>query len=206
MGVHNKLPAVAAAFILLTLGACTSGFPAQVSRFQAMPAPAGQSFFVEPANPARQGGLEFRRYAGLVRRQLVERGYGEAVSPQEATFVVTLDYGVDGGQTRITPRPAAGLWGYRPDEGRYANFRQGYPFHYGWNDGFDSQIVYTSFVDVGIRRRADRRSLFEGSAKARSRTDDLQALVPNLVVALFTGFPGNSGETVRITLPAAFRR
>ena len=30
--------------------------------------------------------------------------------------------------------------------------------------------------------------------------NNLQALVPNLVEAMFTGFPGNSGERVRITV------
>jgi hypothetical protein len=202
----------AAAGLVLTLSACATGFPASVSRFQAMPPPAGQSFFVEPADPARQGELEFGLYAGLVRQQLVARGYSEAVSPRDATFVVTLGYGIDAGRTRIVSRASAGLWGppgngYRPDGAAFGAFRQAQPFHYGWSDalwlgsGIDSQIVYTSFVDVDIRRRADGQSLFEGSARARSRTDHLQGLVPNLVTALFTGFPGNSGETVRITVP-----
>ena len=63
-----------------------------------------------------------------------------------------------------------------------------------------SYTVYTSFLDMDIRRTADGQSLFEGLAQARSRTDDLPVLVPNLVEAMFTGFPGNSGETVRITV------
>ena len=54
---------------------------------------------------------------------------------------------------------------------------------------------------MDIRRAADGQSLFEGTAKARSRTDNLQLLVPNLVEAMFTGFPGRSGERVRITVP-----
>ena len=33
-----------------------------------------------------------------------------------------------------------------------------------------------------------------------SRSNRLPRLVPNLVDALFTDFPGNSGETVRITI------
>jgi hypothetical protein len=217
MGAHNKLLGIASAAVLLTLSACATGFPASVSRFQAMPPPVGQSFFVEPADPARQGELEFGLYAGLVRQQLVARGYREAVSPKDAAFVVTLGYGVDGGRTRIVSRPAAGLWGsggqgYRPEGARIGAFRQVYPFHYGWSDNFwlggeiDSQIIYTSFVELDIRRRADDQSLFEGSARARSRTDHLQALVPNLVTALFTGFPGNSGETVKITVPSPPRR
>ncbi len=52
-----------------------------------------------------------------------------------------------------------------------------------------------------IRRKADNASLFEGKAKARSRTDNLGKVVPSLVQAMFTGFPGNSGETVKITIP-----
>ena len=48
----------------------------------------------------------------------------------------------------------------------------------------------------------DNASLFEGKAKARSRTDDLVQLVPSLVDAMFTGFPGQSGETIKITIPA----
>ncbi len=51
-----------------------------------------------------------------------------------------------------------------------------------------------------IDRTADGKRLFEGEAKAMSRTDNLTYLVPNLIDAMFTGFPGNSGETVRITI------
>jgi hypothetical protein len=54
---------------------------------------------------------------------------------------------------------------------------------------------------MDIKRTADGQSVFEGTAKARSRSDDLQALVPNLVEAMFTNFPGRSGETVKITVP-----
>ena len=39
-----------------------------------------------------------------------------------------------------------------------------------------------------------------------SRSNKLQYLVPNLVEAMFTGFPGNSGETVRITIAPEDRR
>jgi hypothetical protein len=48
--------------------------------------------------------------------------------------------------------------------------------------------------------------VFEGTARARSRTDELSVLVPNLIEAMFTGFPGNSGETVKITVAPERRR
>jgi hypothetical protein len=53
---------------------------------------------------------------------------------------------------------------------------------------------------VKIDRTADGQRLFEGKAEAVSRSNRLPNLVPNLVDALFTDFPGGSGETVRITI------
>jgi hypothetical protein len=138
-----------------------------------------------------------------------------APTAESAAFIVNLDYGVDNGQTRIRSTPGFGGgfgFGHRAHFGRFGyfgGFRS--PFYYGWNDPFlfgpgyggdiDSYTVFTSYLDMDIRRTADGQSLFEGTAKARSRTDNLQVLVPNLVEAMFTGFPGNSGETVRITVP-----
>ena len=86
------------------------------------------------------------------------------------------------------------------------------PFYYGWNDPFwyspfgyggsvRSYTEYQSELDLDIRRRADNASLFEGKAVARSTNDNLGVLVPNLIEAMFIGFPGRSGETVRITVP-----
>ena len=42
--------------------------------------------------------------------------------------------------------------------------------------------------------------LFEGRAEAQSRDNDLTQIVPNLIEAMFTNFPGNSGEKVQITV------
>jgi len=101
MSFIKKIMTLAAPAALLLLSACATGFPAQVSRFQAMPAPQGQSFVVQPSDRAKSGGLEFAQYADHVRRNLVALGYAEARSPADASFVVTLDYGVDQGRERV---------------------------------------------------------------------------------------------------------
>lgn len=216
MHFSSKLLAFAAPAALLSLGGCATGFPAQVSRFQQLPAPAGQSFVIQAADARDRGGIEFGQYADLVRRHLVALGYSEASSPADASLVVTLDYGVDRGREHLQARPALGAWGFGAyhNPWRYGGFRgwgRASPaFYWGWNDPFawgwgpstvDVSTVYTSFLDLDIKRTADGKSVFEGTAKARSATDRLQVLVPNLVEAMFTGFPGNSGETVRITVP-----
>ena len=215
MSLKKMILTLAAPAALLSLSACVTGFPAQVSRFQAMPAPAGQSFVVVPADRDRQGSLEFAQYAEHVRRNLTALGYAEASSERDASFVVTLDYGVDQGRERVEyhPDPFYGSgFGYRgfgrPYFSRFGYFgRHHSPFFWGWHDpfwggGYDvtSHTVYTSYLDMDIKRSADGQSLFEGLAQARSRSDELPLLVPNLIEAMFTGFPGNSGETVRITV------
>ena len=215
MSVQKKLLTFAAPLALLALSACATGFPTQVSRFQAMPAPQGQSFVIQAAKAENRGGLEFAQYADLVRHDLIALGYTEASSPRDATLLVTMDYGVDNGRERVvaTPDLFADSWGYggfghRPFFGRgyyggFARYRS--PFFWGWHDPFwdydvQSYTLYTSFLDLNIRRTADNQSLFEGHAQARSQTNELPRIVPNLVEAMFTGFPGNSGETVHITV------
>ncbi|WP_114954910.1 DUF4136 domain-containing protein [Sphingosinicella terrae] len=212
MSFKKKMLALTAPVAALALSACATGFPAQVQRFQAMPAPQGQTFVIQPADPERRGSLEFSQYADLVRRNLIEMGYAEAASAEGATMVVTLDYGVDDGRERVVarPDPFGYGFGYRPYYSRFGYFgHRRHPFYWGWHDPFmfggggydiDSYTLYTSFLDMDIRRTADGQALFEGLAQARSRSNALPALVPNLVEAMFTNFPGNSGETVRITV------
>ena len=226
----NRLVATAMLGVAaLGLNACATGFPTQVSRFQAMPAPQGESFFVVPANPAQSGGLQFTQYATIAAQAMRAQGYLPAASPQTATMLVQLDYGVDQGHQEIDVDPFAngyyggGFGGFydpfyrrgyygRPYYSRYGGYGRT-PFYYGWDDPFwgssfdntRAYTVYKSYLDVNIRRRADNAALFEGHAKARSQTDNLGVLVPNLIEAMFTGFPGRNGETVRITVPTQRR-
>ncbi len=207
------------------LSGCATGFPAQVSRYQAMPAPQGQSFFVVPMDARMNGGLEYSRYATMIAQAMQAQGYAAATSPQSATMLVRISYGVDRGRREYVRDiggwdrwndPFGRGYGYigHPYYSRWGYYGPRSPFYYGWNDpfygsGFDDGVraytVYQSFFDMDIRRRADNQALFEGHAKARSHNDNLGTLVPNLVEAMFTGFPGRSGETVKITVPTPRR-
>ena len=226
----------AAAFALgvsaVALSGCATGFPARVSRYQAMPAPQGQSFVVVPLDARAIGGLEFSRYANIVIQAMQAQGYVPAASIAQATMVVRLGYGVDDGTVQYDRDPfgyggfgGAGYGGYggnggfgygrgygRPYYSRWGGY-YGHrsPFFYGWDSpfgspfgyggGISSYTVYKSHLDLDIRRKGDNAALFEGRAQARSHNDNLGVLVPNLVEAMFTGFPGRSGETVKITVP-----
>lgn len=190
----------------LGLSACAPTLNATVSRYQAMPAPQGQTFSVVPGEGmAARGGLEFEHYAGLVSQQLAARGYAPAASAGSANLIVQLGYGVDRGQVRYMGDPFFnGFWGrgfYRPwGWGRSAwGFGWGDPF---FDDGIDSYIEYHGEVELHIRAAGSGQPLFDGRAQARSDTNRLDVLVPNLVDALFAGFPGQNGEVIKITVPA----
>lgn len=209
--------------LLAGLAACATPFNADVTRYQTqLPAPQGQSFAIVAEDPALAGGLEFSQYASLVAAQMQRLGYTQAASPESANLLVRFDYGVDRGRERVrrtgfadpfyspwygySPFGYGRGYGYRPiGYGRYPGFYRGGPWAYGMYDpffdsGIDSYTVYTSGIDLKIDRAADKSRLFEGKAEALSTSNRLQYLVPNLVDAMFTDFPGESGRTVRISV------
>lgn len=214
-----RLRVAVAGLLILVLAACATPFNANVSRFQSqLPPPAGQTFTVVADDPRLAGGIEYSQYAALVSENLTRIGYAPARDAASADLVVHFDYMIDTGRTRVSSTgfhdPFWGGWygggygrfGYGGfGRGGFGGFGYGGPWHYGWYDPwFDNDIqsytVYTSTIDMHIDRRADGRRLFEGKAQAVSTSNRLQYLVPNLVQAMFTNFPGNSGETVRITV------
>lgn len=112
------------------------------------------------------------------------------------------------------------FWGVYRGRPYYSNWGRS-PFYYGWGDPFfygpyggygapygriESYTVYKSHLQMDIVQRGTNAPLFEGHAQAKSQSDELDALVPSLITAMFTGFPGRSGETVKITIPAPQRR
>jgi hypothetical protein len=200
---------------LAGLAACASSFNANVSHFSSqLPAPAGQTFTVVPDDPALAGGLEFHQYAQRVADHLAALGYRPVDNPAQATLLVHFDYGVDNGRERVESTPGFYDPFYSPwysypvvYRGRHGHARVGYvPWGFGWYDPFFSEpdvrsyTIYTSGIDMKIDRAADGARLFEGKAQAVSTSNRLQYLVPNLIEAMFTDFPGDSGQTVRISI------
>lgn len=213
-GWGQKLKLATVPMILASLAACATPFKADVSRYQSqLPAPgAGESYYVVADDPALAGGLEFAQYADLVEAQMNRLGYAEAASPEAASLLVRFDYDIDKGREKVRSTgfadPFYSPWYgfsrpyyrsyYRP---RFYGRTWGYGFYDPWFDnGYESYTVYTSGIEMKIDRAATGERLFEGKAQAVSTSSRLQYLVPNLVEAMFTDFPGNSGETLRISI------
>lgn len=216
MRIRRLSAALALGVAAIGLSACAEQISTTVSRYQAMPAPQGQTFYVVPAGGmAANGGLEFQRYAGLVASQLQARGFQPAASANSANMIVQFGYGIDRGQVRYVEDPfyrsryAYGGYGgfgwdspfYRPRWGWGGGYYRGWddPFWYG--GGVDSYVEYHGQVDLHIRAAGTNAPLFDGRAQARSGTNRLDLVIPSLVDAMFTGFPGRNGEVVKITIP-----
>jgi hypothetical protein len=214
MRISKLVAAALLSIAAVGLSACAESLNTTVSRYQAMPAPQGQTFVVVPGDGmAANGGLEFQRYAALVAQQLQARGYAPAANVQSANMIVQFGYQVGPGQMRYVSDPFYGSHGYGGlydpfySPFYYPRFGLGSPYYWGWNDpfwyggGVNSYVEYHSGVDLHIRATGTNQPLFDGNAQARSETNRLDVVVPSLVDALFTGFPGRSGEVVKITIP-----
>ncbi len=218
-----RFTAIAPLVALTLVGACAEPFDARVARFQQLPAPSGQTFTIQSRDARKAGGLEFATYANLVTQRLEAVGYHPAADPRSATLVVNFDYAVGMPRERVETRSGFGYgysgfgpWGYGGLG--YGGYGRGYGgfgyggFGYGGFGGFGyggfggygyapevySVTQYNSYVDMRINRVADNVSVFEGRAETVATTNDLTRLVPNLITAMFTNFPGNSGQTVKV--------
>ena len=203
--------------LLLAVAACATPFRSNVARFHTLEAiPAQASFIIQPRDLSRAGSLEFQTYARQVAARMGALGFRETGDPAAAQLVVVMDYGVNDGRERIASRPGispAFGWGWSgygfgvPAWRRSVYWGWYDPFFWGpgWGWGWSAPEVYSftefaSFLDLSIKRADGSATLFEGRAEARSQHNDLTRLVPGLVQAMFTDFPGRSGETVRVTI------
>jgi hypothetical protein len=222
MSALHKIARIAAPLALLAVAGCAQNFNAKVNRFQAMPVPQGQTFVVKADDPRLEGGLEFATYARQVSQRLAAVGYQPASSPAQAALVVKVAYGVDQGKEKLRTVPSfnncnsfydpwcrggfGGFGGYYPSAYRWRGgfyaygFNDPFLFGSGFRDEVESYTVFTSDLTMKIEKSGSGERVFEGNAKAMSLNDNLTYLVPNLIDAMFTGFPGNSGETVKITV------
>ena len=206
------LLAAASALALGGLSGCATGFKADVARFQQLPPAQGQSFVVVPSDQRLAGSLEFAHYADLVAQRLTQQGYTRAGDPAAAQLVVQLDYGIDKGTQRVR-YSGIGRDPFLYDPFYYPGYYRGWGgwrgrYVMGWSDPFlwgpsyndvESYLVYQSQLRMSINRSGGER-LFEGTARAQSVSSKLTYLVPNLIDALFTGFPGQNGEDIKVTV------
>lgn len=169
----------------------------EVTRFHLGDPPRGRVAIEMPDGQA--GGLEFGIYAAAVERELSARnwtvtGPNPGVPPEQiATIRVERT-------ARIAPRRSGfsiglGGGGY----GRNVGIGGGIQIPIG---GGGANEIVTTELSIRLSRRADGAAIWEGRATTEARggspSASPNATADRLAGALFRGFPGESGRTIRV--------
>ena len=183
----------------LGLAACASGIAADVTRFHlGQPLVRGSIAVVAPA--AGPASLEARTYADAVATQLAALGFRpvDAVGQAELTAAVEFRQEVRSGGSRGSGF-SIGIGGGTSSGG--IGIGGGVTIPIGKAKPID---IAVSTLSLQIKRRADATVLWEGRAVSESLSSSPAAspgqVAPRLAAALLSGFPGPSGQTVRVKL------
>jgi hypothetical protein len=184
--------------VAASLAGCAASIPpVQVTRFHANPQLAAGTAVIEPGGSGDAKSLEFRAYAAAVARELTSLGVSEAQGVA-TPYVVTLDVARDtreelAGGSPVTIGVGGGSFGRRSGVSLGTSF--------GLGKNRTREVIITRMA-VQIRKRADKSVIWEGRAEteASSRAPASQPglAADKLAAALFKGFPGESGRTVRV--------
>lgn len=194
-------------FLLSLVAGCASSVSSDVARFHQLPSPRGETFVIVPMDRGKLGSLEFEQYAGLVSAKLTNVGYKAAPQGQKPELLVRLDYGVSAGQVRIRSYPGMGYYGwYGYGRGWYPYYYDPfYPYGWGFEPEIRSEVYYNRVLRMDIERPAAEAGkpgtrLFEGRVESEGTDNRLPEVMPYLIKAMFTNFPGSSGITQHIDI------
>lgn len=191
------------------LGACaTPTIRNDVQSFHQWPAGSVERTYQLRRLPAQEASLEHATYESLVRQELAAAGFVEAANGR---FVVTFDYSVQTRVTRVVEPPIfvspSFWWGpgmYRSGWGLSVGVPFAYPWYPPMTRDFTSSVrTVRLFMNDQTTTAAAR--VWEGTATSAGTNNDLVMVLPFMIRALLTDFPGQSGSSRRVDveLPTA---
>ncbi len=191
------LPALAAA--LLVSGCATPAYvsPVEITRFTGdTPAVLGTGTIqIVPAPGMDAETLEFGFYQEAVRVELEQLGYRVVMVNGAQVAQIDVDEFVAAPAGRRSP-VGVGVGG---STGTYGS---GVGLGIGFNLGGQPSERIERAVAVSIRAASGGQNLWEGrasmTATANSDYATASQAAPRIVTALFSGFPGTSGETIAV--------
>jgi hypothetical protein len=192
---------IAAIALLASLvSACATNFAADVTRFQQLPKPSGETIEVVPKNPNEAGNLSFKQYAQMVGTHLGQVGYNPPVAGTPSVLIATIDYGVSSGPAPATVKKSSPVQiGIGVGTGsRHSAFGVG--MSTGVGTPKSEPPVSNRWLKLTISRRSDGQVLYEGTATSLGEGQNLNLVMPQLVQALFKDFPGKNGTTTHVEL------
>lgn len=182
----------------LSLAGCATTQPVEVTRFH-LDQPLGRgSIDVQPLAAAGPASLEFKTYAAAVQGELLRAGYSAAAPGAAAQYLATVNF-MRTSRGMIDEGPPVtlglGVGGFGRHVGGGAEGGIGIGKH-------RRKELIASQLSVRITDRATGSTVWEGRAEmdgaVGERQADPAATATRLAHALFQGFPGESGRTIRV--------
>ena len=186
---------------LMLLASCSSFLRSDVVSFHEGSLPQSGSIRVQASDPVKAQSLEFHAYARLIGAQLEKLGYSFVDDPAATTALIAeVDYSVDVGPTEVRLDPPPHFVHYHFQFGRFYD-----PFYFGFDDSWPQDVVstpnYLRNLSMIIVKGADTGTrLFEGRVQSRGQQNRLPEVMPYLITAMFSNFPGESGVTKVVTI------
>lgn len=189
---------IIAGFGVLALAGCATTQPVEVTRFH-LDQPIGRGTIdVEPVAAAGPASLEFKTYAAAVEGELLRLGYTAPADGGTAQYLATVNFmrtsrgTIDEGPP-LTIGLGVGGFGRNVGGGGDVGFGVGKHRH---------KELIVSQLSVRITDRASGSTIWEGRAELNGALGEKEASpaasAAKLAQALFKGFPGESGKTIRV--------
>jgi hypothetical protein len=189
---------ILAVFSALALAGCATTRPVEVTRFHLDQPIERGTIDVQPLAAAGPASLEFKTYAAAVQGELLRVGYTAAAPGADARFLATVNFvRTSRGTVDLGPPVTLGLGvgGFGRHVGGGAGGGIGIGKH-------RTKELITSELSVRITDRSSGSTLWEGRAQLDGAVGSEEAnpsvTAAKLARALFKGFPGESGRTIRV--------
>ncbi len=197
---HMKRLAAALALSAVTITpVLAKPAPVEVTRFHTPETLArlkGVAAMVEAAPGSDPKSLEDKTWLAAVQRELAAQGFGYA-TPGATDVVAEVLVEREVQKRERTRSPVSVGVG-----GSTGSFGSGLGLGLGFNLGGGPKDFVVTRLSVRIRDKKTGESLWEGRADNRESAKAKEAAIgeaaPRLAKALFSGFPGTSGETISV--------
>lgn len=195
----NWVMKTAAAGAALTLAGCTTGMPpVDATRFHLGQPIAAGTVFVDTQSALGAPGLELQTYATAVGGELTRLGYPSS-SAEVAGYIVVVKVSRDTREALDRRRSPVSV-GVGGATGGYGGGGVGVGIGIDLSGPPRDTIV--TELSVQMKKRMGGELVWEGRAQmaAKDRTPAAQPGIAagKLSAALFKGFPGESGRTIRV--------
>lgn len=181
---------------LALLPACAATIPpVEVTRFHVNEAIAPGTIATAPLAGQDGGTIEFRTYAIAVSREMAKLGFAEG---QKSAYTAEIGYARDTREQLAKRSPVTiGIGG--GSFGSHVGVGLGTSFGVG---GGGNRNIVISRLEVRLKRKADNAVVWEGRAQTEAPSNAPAAqpglAAEKLAIALFSGFPGESGKTITV--------